>query len=164
MPARRRCISASPRPPTAWPCFYGVDTPEREKLLAATMSEDEMRDHLGVDSLRFISLDGLYRAVGEAGGFSRPPAPQYCDACFSGRRLPGVHRAPIQHRLVEAERAGGVDHADKVHGAALPCVGAICGTQRSNALTLHQMGPRRPLSSAIAPNRKAPRPFPGTAP
>ena len=70
-------------PPTAWPCFYGVDTPQREKLLAATMSEDEMRDHLGVDSLRFISLDGLYRAVGEASG-RNPASPQYCDACFSG--------------------------------------------------------------------------------
>ena len=70
-------------PPTAWPCFYGVDTPQRDKLLAATMSEEEMRQHLGVDSLRFISLDGLYRAVGEAKG--RDPAkPQYCDACFSG--------------------------------------------------------------------------------
>ncbi len=70
-------------PPTAWPCFYGVDTPQREKLLAATMSEEEMRGHLGVDSLRFISLDGLYRAVGEAQGRD-PDAPQYCDACFSG--------------------------------------------------------------------------------
>ena len=70
-------------PPTAWPCFYGVDTPNREKLLAATMSEDEMCAHLGVDSLRFISLDGLYRAVGEAKGRD-PAAPQYCDACFSG--------------------------------------------------------------------------------
>ena len=71
-------------PPTAWPCFYGVDTPQREKLLAASMSEDEMREHLGVDSLRFVSLDGLYRAVGEAGGRD-PAAPQYCDACFSGQ-------------------------------------------------------------------------------
>ncbi|MEL6563999.1 MAG: amidophosphoribosyltransferase [Pseudomonadota bacterium] len=70
-------------PPTAWPCFYGVDTPNREKLLAATMSEDEMCTHLGVDSLRFISLDGLYRAVGEAKGRDAD-APQYCDACFSG--------------------------------------------------------------------------------
>ncbi|SNY54243.1 amidophosphoribosyltransferase [Pseudooceanicola antarcticus] len=70
-------------PPTAWPCFYGVDTPEREKLLAATMSEEEMRDHLKVDSLRFISLDGLYRAVGEAEG-RKTSCPQYCDACFSG--------------------------------------------------------------------------------
>ena len=70
-------------PPTAWPCFYGVDTPQRDKLLAATMSEDEMREHLAVDSLKFISLDGLYRAVGEASGRDAK-CPQYCDACFSG--------------------------------------------------------------------------------
>ncbi|WP_073032093.1 amidophosphoribosyltransferase [Roseovarius pacificus] len=70
-------------PPTAWPCFYGVDTPQREKLLAATMSEEEMRDHLAVDSLKFISLDGLYRAVGESSG-RNAKCPQYCDACFSG--------------------------------------------------------------------------------
>jgi amidophosphoribosyltransferase len=70
-------------PPTAWPCFYGVDTPERSKLLAANMTEDEMRDWIGVNSLRFISLDGLYRAAGEAKG-RNPKAPQYCDACFSG--------------------------------------------------------------------------------
>ncbi|MGL4279493.1 MAG: amidophosphoribosyltransferase [Albidovulum sp.] len=70
-------------PPTAWPCFYGVDTPERSKLLAATMSEEEMRDWIGVDSLKFVSLDGLYRAVGEAQGRDAK-CPQYCDACFSG--------------------------------------------------------------------------------
>ena len=70
-------------PPTAWPCFYGVDTPERSKLLAATMTEDEMRDFIGVDSLKFISLDGLYRAAGEADGRNNRQ-PQYCDACFSG--------------------------------------------------------------------------------
>ncbi|TYO89930.1 amidophosphoribosyltransferase [Oceanicella actignis] len=71
-------------PPTAWPCFYGVDTPERDKLLAARMTEEEMRAYLGVDSLRFISLDGLYRAVGEENGRD-PSAPRYCDACFSGQ-------------------------------------------------------------------------------
>ncbi|ABV93868.1 amidophosphoribosyltransferase precursor [Dinoroseobacter shibae DFL 12 = DSM 16493] len=70
-------------PPTSWPCFYGVDTPEREKLLAATMSEDEMCAHLGVNSLRFITLDGLYRAAGVPEGRD-PAAPRYCDACFSG--------------------------------------------------------------------------------
>ncbi|WP_225029129.1 amidophosphoribosyltransferase [Xinfangfangia pollutisoli] len=70
-------------PPTAWPCFYGVDTPERSKLLAATMSEDEMRDWIGVNSLKFVSLDGLYRAAGEAAGRD-PKAPRFCDACFSG--------------------------------------------------------------------------------
>ena len=70
-------------PPTSWPCFYGVDTPQREKLLAASMTEEEMRAHLEIDSLRFISLDGLYRAVGESGG-RNADCPQYCDACFSG--------------------------------------------------------------------------------
>ena len=70
-------------PPTAWPCFYGVDTPNRENLLAANMTEEDMRAHIGVDSLRFVSLDGLYRAVGESAGRD-PASPQYCDACFSG--------------------------------------------------------------------------------
>jgi amidophosphoribosyltransferase len=70
-------------PPTRWSCFYGVDTPERGKLLAARMSEEEMREHLGVDSLKFVSLDGLYRACGfPAGRDDRRP--QFCDACFSG--------------------------------------------------------------------------------
>jgi amidophosphoribosyltransferase len=70
-------------PPTAWPCFYGVDTPDKDKLLASRMSEEEMRDHLGVDSLRFVSLDGLYRACGAPEG-RKATCPQYCDACFSG--------------------------------------------------------------------------------
>ncbi|TVQ56238.1 MAG: amidophosphoribosyltransferase [Rhodobacteraceae bacterium] len=70
-------------PPTVWPCFYGVDTPDKDKLLAAQMSGEAMRDHLGVDSLRFVSLDGLYRAVGAAAGRDAA-APRYCDACFSG--------------------------------------------------------------------------------
>ena len=70
-------------PPTQWPCFYGVDTPDRDKLLAATMTEEEMRDYVGVDSLKFVSLDGLYRACGEPGG-RNARQPQFCDACFSG--------------------------------------------------------------------------------
>ncbi|MEL7027332.1 MAG: amidophosphoribosyltransferase, partial [Pseudomonadota bacterium] len=70
-------------PPTAWPCFFGVDTPHRGELLAATMSEDEMRDYLGVNSLKFISIDGLYRAVGEENGRD-PKAPAYYDAVFTG--------------------------------------------------------------------------------
>jgi len=70
-------------PPTTWPCFYGVDTPERSKLLAANMTEEEMRAFIGVESLKFISLDGLYRAAGEAKG-RKASCPQFCDACFSG--------------------------------------------------------------------------------
>lgn len=71
-------------PPTAWPCFYGVDTPKRADLLAATRSEEGMRMMLGVDSLRFVSLNGLYRACGVADGHD-PSSPRFCDACFSGR-------------------------------------------------------------------------------
>jgi amidophosphoribosyltransferase len=70
-------------PPTMWPCFYGVDTPERDKLIAARMTEAEMERHLGVDSLRFVSLDGLYRACGAPQGRDGA-SPQFCDACFSG--------------------------------------------------------------------------------
>jgi amidophosphoribosyltransferase len=47
------------------------------------MTEDEMRDWIGVNSLKFISLDGLYRAAGEAAGRDAKQ-PKYCDACFSG--------------------------------------------------------------------------------
>ncbi|MFV0473040.1 MAG: amidophosphoribosyltransferase [Pikeienuella sp.] len=70
-------------PPTTWSCFYGVDTPERSKLLAYNMNEEEMAKHLRVNSLKFISLDGLYRACGQEGGRD-PRRPQFCDACFSG--------------------------------------------------------------------------------
>ena len=68
-------------PPTAHPCFYGIDTPERDKLLAANMSVEEMAKFICVDSLAFISIDGLYRAMGEKGRDS--DFPQYCDACFT---------------------------------------------------------------------------------
>jgi amidophosphoribosyltransferase len=69
-------------PPTTHSCFYGIDTPERGELLAACHSVDEMAEQIGVDSLAFISIDGLYRALGKA---NRDPArPYYCDACFTG--------------------------------------------------------------------------------
>lgn len=68
-------------PPTASPCFYGVDTPETNKLLASRMSVEEMAKFINVDTLSFISLDGLYRATGEAKRDGE--LPQYCDACFS---------------------------------------------------------------------------------
>jgi amidophosphoribosyltransferase len=69
-------------PPTRHSCFYGVDTPERAKLLAAQMSVAQMADYINVDSLAFLSIDGLYKAVGED---SRDELnPQHCDACFTG--------------------------------------------------------------------------------
>src|SRR3546814_12485127 len=72
-------------PPTTHSCFYGVDTPERDKLLAARMSVDEMARVIGVDSLAFISIDGLYRAMGETG--RNPEAVQYFDARSEERRV-----------------------------------------------------------------------------
>ena len=69
-------------PPTTHSCFYGIDTPERKELLAANMTVAEMAPHIGVDSLAYLSLDGLYRAMGEPG--RDDAAPQYCDACFTG--------------------------------------------------------------------------------
>jgi len=69
-------------PPTRHSCFYGVDTPERAKLLAAQMSVAEMADYIKVDSLAFLSIDGLYRALGEEARDEGKP--QYCDACFTG--------------------------------------------------------------------------------
>jgi amidophosphoribosyltransferase len=68
-------------PPTRHSCFYGVDTPERAKLLAAQMNVDAMRDYINADSLAFISIDGLYRALGDTRDSSKP---QRCDACFTG--------------------------------------------------------------------------------
>ena len=69
-------------PPITNPDFYGIDTPEKRALLAATHSLEEMRQFIGVDSLAFLSIDGLYRAV----GFEHRDndTPQFTDHCFTG--------------------------------------------------------------------------------
>ncbi len=69
-------------PPTRHSCFYGVDTPERAKLLAANHDVQGMADYIQADSLAFVSIDGLYRALGEVR--RADIRPQYCDACFTG--------------------------------------------------------------------------------
>jgi len=69
-------------PPTTHSCFYGIDTPERSKLLAARHSVAAMGELIGADSLAFISIDGLYRALGRGG--RDLVSPYYCDACFTG--------------------------------------------------------------------------------
>ncbi len=68
-------------PPTKYSCFYGVDTPERTKLLAAQMNVEGMADYINADSLAFISIEGLYRALGSERDIRQP---QRCDACFTG--------------------------------------------------------------------------------
>ena len=69
-------------PPTTHSCFYGVDTPNTDDLLAHKMDVEQMRRFIGADSLAFISMNGLYRAMGKAERSAKAPA--FCDACFSG--------------------------------------------------------------------------------
>jgi amidophosphoribosyltransferase len=74
-------------PPVRWPCFYGIDMPTREELVAADRTVDEIRDYLAVDSLGYLSAEGMVDCVRENGE-------TYCVACFTGD-----YRAP----LVDAE-------------------------------------------------------------
>ena len=69
-------------PPTTNPCFYGVDTPSKENLIAAQLNLEDIRNEIEADSLAFISIHGLYRAMGETKRNTQ--SPQYCDACFTG--------------------------------------------------------------------------------
>jgi amidophosphoribosyltransferase len=69
-------------PPIKFPDFYGIDTPEQKSLLAATHTLEEMRQYIGVDSLAFVSVDGVYRAVGYPGRDNARP--QFTDHCFTG--------------------------------------------------------------------------------
>ena len=70
-------------PPTSHSCFYGIDTPSTAELLAHTKSVEEICEHIGADSLSYVTLDGLYKAVGEARGRDNQN-PQFCDACLTG--------------------------------------------------------------------------------
>ena len=79
-------------PPITGPCLYGIDTPTREELIAATHSVEEIREFLGVDSLGYLSLDGMLRAAGES--------TEYCHACFSGH-----YPTPIPGELVQLRYA-----------------------------------------------------------
>ena len=69
-------------PPIKHPDFYGIDTPERDNLLAATHTLEEMRAYMGADSLAFLSVDAIYRACGYSGRNGRQP--QFTDHCFTG--------------------------------------------------------------------------------
>ena len=69
-------------PPTTQSCFYGIDTPQRDELLASRYDVAGMAEYIGTDSLAFVTLDGLYRAVGQSE--RNPERPQFCDACFTG--------------------------------------------------------------------------------
>ncbi len=101
------CISS---PPTKNSCYYGVDTPKRKELMAARMTIEEMRKEIGCDTLTFISMDGLYRAMGFPARDNENPA--FCDACFSGDypiRLTDVVQSddhPAQLSLLREQKTG----------------------------------------------------------
>jgi amidophosphoribosyltransferase len=69
-------------PPTIDPCYYGIDTPSKDELIAAQKSVAETASYIGVDSLEYLSIEGLYRAVSHANGQSGEG--KFCDACFTG--------------------------------------------------------------------------------
>jgi amidophosphoribosyltransferase len=69
-------------PPIKHPDYYGIDTPEQKSLLAATHTLDEMREYIGVNSLAFLSVDGVYRSAGFQGRDNQRP--QFTDHCFTG--------------------------------------------------------------------------------
>src|SRR5512143_1874043 len=80
-------------PPTAWPCYYGIDTPTRQELIASTHSVDEIAKYVTADSLGYLSREGLYAALGE-------DRKSFCDACISGEYLLEFpHRAPHATQL-----------------------------------------------------------------
>jgi amidophosphoribosyltransferase len=65
-------------PPTISPCYYGVDTPTKAELIAANNTVEEIREFIGADSLAYLSLEGLRRAVGD------PAGARFCNACYTG--------------------------------------------------------------------------------
>jgi len=93
-------------PPIKHPDFYGIDTPERKALLAATHTLEEMRAFIGVDSLAFVSVDGLYKACGLPGRDANQP--QFTDHAFTGdyptplTDLGGEHAKQSRAMLAEA--------------------------------------------------------------
>jgi amidophosphoribosyltransferase len=82
-------------PPTTDPCYYGIDTPDKQELIAARHNVDEIAKYIGVDTLAYLSNEGLYTAVGAAPG-------TFCDACFSGNYPAGtpVSISPRRQQLL----------------------------------------------------------------
>jgi amidophosphoribosyltransferase len=85
-------------PPYAWPCFYGIDTPDREGLLAARRSVPEIGEYLGVDSIAYLTLDNLERAIDA-------PGAGFCNACLTGEYPVAISPAPGREVLEVALRA-----------------------------------------------------------
>jgi amidophosphoribosyltransferase len=87
-------------PPITHPDFYGIDTPDQDKLLAATKTLEQMRTYMGADTLAFLSVEGIYKAMGYEGRDAAHP--QFTDHCFTGEyptRLRDREGPPQQKQL-----------------------------------------------------------------
>jgi amidophosphoribosyltransferase len=80
-------------PPTSWPCYYGIDTPTRQELIASTHEVAQIATYVTADTLGYLSLPGMYQALGE-------PRESYCDACFSGEYLIDFPKRPVAARAL----------------------------------------------------------------
>jgi amidophosphoribosyltransferase len=88
-------------PPTAWPCRYGIDTPTRDELIAANLPIEDIRSFVEADSLAYLSLDGMLRAVSG-------PRDSYCTACWTGQyRVPMAGEDASQQLLFPIRAEGG---------------------------------------------------------
>lgn len=82
-------------PPTSWPCFYGIDTPNRSELIASYQDNEKIRKFITADSLAYLSTPALYWFE------KQQPGEWYCDACFTGKYPEGAEDV---HRSIRAER------------------------------------------------------------
>jgi amidophosphoribosyltransferase len=92
-------------PPTTHPCYYGIDTPSRDELIASRMSHDEITRHLAADSLGYLSREGLRAAVeGRDAPTPLEERPPWCDACFSGEYPIGLEQHRARTREADPRR------------------------------------------------------------
>jgi amidophosphoribosyltransferase len=104
-------------PPIKWPCFYGIDMPDQDELIGAQRDVDEIKNHIGADSLRYLSLEGMVAAT-------EIPGDEFCTACFTSLypvRIPALELrsknvleepVPETHARVDGERRGGSPKPD----------------------------------------------------
>ena len=90
-------------PPIMWPCYLGVDLARKEELIAARLSVPEIGQELGVDSIAYLSLDGLFRAIGESGA-------GYCTGCLTGSypvpAYTSLDKLALENRTVQRAKVG----------------------------------------------------------
>jgi amidophosphoribosyltransferase len=90
-------------PPTISPCYYGVDTPTREELIASSNSPEEIRQFLGADSLGYVSLPGLKQAVNDTRG-------DYCTSCYTGVYPTDLVQLEVRENGINGARIDAASH------------------------------------------------------